>query len=111
MKASVHLTAPAAPKAPSMLGEIHIRPIKNGVSVSHYGPAGSKSEFKPEVFGFHNGPKGPAINQVVAHLEKHVGKIPWLGGKTMEPRMPGSGKARRIKQVETSSYPAAKGGY
>ena len=35
-------------------------------------------------------------------------RFPWLGNKQSEPRMPGSGRGKRMKQLETGGYGSVK---
>ena len=99
---------PKGPKAAGApkLAAIKIKGAKNGgFTAEHIPPADSFRSASR--FIFPNTPGKPAVKALVQHLTDNVHKL-WLGGKTMEPRVRGAGKAHREMQVETSSYPTAK---
>ena len=107
MKTSVSFAAlkpPKAPGAPKLLA-VHIRPARNGGSASYHFRGGGAKQYV-----FPNTPASPGISKLLNHLDKH-GRSLWLGSKTMEPRLPGTAKAHRIKQIEASSYPASPGSF
>ena len=111
MNAAVHVAfkAPKPPKAPSLpkLGAIDIKGAKNGFAVQHFKPGALRPS---ATFIFPHLKGAPNIAPLVNHLKENVKHL-WLGGKSMEPRMPGAGKAHREKQLNASSYPSANSSF
>jgi len=88
----VGIAIPKIPKGPG----VHIRPVGNGFHVQH----GESMHF----FG--------SVKPMIAHLKTVLPKLPkphtvhtpWLGNKTMTPRLPGAARQRRAKEVSDTSY-------